>query len=269
MNNSIGHSRVLIAIAVVLAALGHQAAAQDRMVRSDLQAVFDQHNVTGTFVLIDPETDRYAVVNETRADRRMYPASTFKIANSLIALETGVVEDVEEIIPYGGRPQPIARWEQDMSMRDAIKVSNVPVYQEIARRIGLDGYAHWLNVLDYGNQQAGKDVETFWLKGPLKITPFEQVDFLALLATQTLALQMEHQLAVRDILRLGRRDQSVLFAKTGWTTAPDPDIGWFVGWVERKGAIYPFALNMDMKSDADAEKREMIAIEILEALGVY
>jgi len=66
------------------------------------------------------------------------PASTFKIANTIIALETGVVKDENEIIPYGGRP--FKHWEKDMSMREAIALSAVPIYQELARRIGLERY---------------------------------------------------------------------------------------------------------------------------------
>ena len=61
-----------------------------------------------------------------------------KVANSLIGLSTGAVRSADEVLPYGGKPQRFKAWEHDMSLRDAIKASNVPVYQELARRIGLE-----------------------------------------------------------------------------------------------------------------------------------
>ena len=87
--------------------------------RPDLQAVFTGQGTPGTFVLYDPGADKLTVVDRARAERRHVPASTFKIANSLIALDTGAVRDESEIIPYGGKPQPFKQWERDMGMREA------------------------------------------------------------------------------------------------------------------------------------------------------
>src|SRR5260370_40609193 len=92
-------------------------------------------------------------------------ASNFKVANTIIALETGAVKDENEIIPYGGKPQPFKQWEKDMSMREAIALSAIPIYQEIARRGGSGRYRDWLAPLDHGNQQPGTSVATFCLHG--------------------------------------------------------------------------------------------------------
>src|SRR6185295_19637139 len=117
--------------------------------------------------------------------------------NSLIALETGVVKDESEAVPYGGKPQPIKAWEKDMGLRDAIKISNVPVYQEIARRVGLARYDAWLARLDYGNRQTGTVVDRFWLDGPLAISAVEQTKFVARLAQGTLPASARSQAIVR------------------------------------------------------------------------
>ena len=47
------------------------------------------------------------------------------------------MKSVDEVLPYGGKPQPRKEWERDMGLREAIKMSNVPIYQELARRIGI------------------------------------------------------------------------------------------------------------------------------------
>lgn len=237
--------------------------------RDDLTHIFAQHDVTGAFVLLDVATGQHFVVNENFAAPRRIPASTFKIVNSLIALETGAVQDTDEIIPYGGGRVPVAAWAKDMSMRDAIVVSNVPIYQELARRVGLRNYRKWLSKLSYGNGSVGTDVETFWLKGPLQISPVEQSEILAKLAQGQLPMSKRNQSLVRDILKAGVQGDSLLFAKSGWTISPDPDIGWYVGWVKDAGQLYTFALVMEIHDKRDAALRKELALEFLQAFGVY
>ena len=234
-----------------------------------INGIFQEHGVTGTFVLNDPAAGVEFAVNSGRSAQRYVPASTFKITNSLIALETGVVKDENEVIPYGGKPQPIKAWERDMPMREAIAMSNVPVYQEIARRVGLARYREWLARLEYGNAQTGDVVDRFWLDGPLEISAIEQTHFLAALAQQKLPLSARSQMIVRDILRLETNDGRTLYGKTGWQFSRTPQLGWWVGWIERDGSPVTFALNMDMGSDADAPKRIVIGKAMLNRLGVY
>ena len=93
------------AAGIAVLAMGAGANAAEMQERADLAAIFQEQNVPGAFVLYDVAGDRYVTVNGKRAETRYVPASTFKIANSLIALETGVVKDENEIVPYGGKPQ--------------------------------------------------------------------------------------------------------------------------------------------------------------------
>lgn len=120
---------------------------------AELESVFADQRVTGTFVHLDLETDRVLLVNAPRAQKRFVPASTFKIINSLIAIETGAVTGPAEVFAWNGKPADIKDWERDMTLAEAIKVSNVPVFQEIARRVGLERYEDWLDRLGYGNRR--------------------------------------------------------------------------------------------------------------------
>lgn len=244
------------------------AGAAEMIERADLAEIFAGYGVAGTFVAYDVAADRDIAVDPDRAARRLIPASTFKVANSLIALETGVIADADEIVPYGGKPQPIKAWEADMSIRDAIRVSNVPVYQELARRVGLAGYRTWLDRLGYGNADPGDQVDGFWLRGPLAISAVEQTRFLARLARRDLPASDRSQELVRDILRIESGDGYALYAKTGWSIASTPQLGWWVGWVERGDALHTFALNIDMLSNADARKRIPLGRALLTELDL-
>jgi len=226
---------------------------------------FAEAGVTGTFALLRGTGATLYAVEPERAARRFVPASTFKIANALIALETGVVTDVDEVIPYGGRPQPVKAWEKDASIRQAMPISAVPIFQELARRIGLKRYAEWLARLDYGNRETGDVVDRFWLDGPLAISAQEQARFLHRLALGALPVSERARTMVRDVLRLEASGDATLYGKTGWAQK----IGWLAGWVERGADVSAFALNIDMPRLEMAPLRLEIAKRLLKDQGVY
>ncbi|HEX7044226.1 MAG TPA: class D beta-lactamase [Burkholderiales bacterium] len=234
----------------------------------EIGRLFEQAGAEGTFVVLDVAQQRLIGHDRARAVRRFVPASTFKIPNTLIGLTVGAVGDVDEVLPYGGKPQPVKDWERDMSLREAVRVSNVPVYQELARRIGLERMRDGVARLEYGNARIGSIVDSFWLRGPLAISAVEQVQFLAKLAAGALPFPREAQARVREIIRLEAHEGAVLYGKTGWGNG-DPGIGWWVGWVEKDGRAYPFALNMDIRDASDAAKRVALGKASLRALRVY
>ncbi|PWL23196.1 MAG: class D beta-lactamase [Synechococcus sp. XM-24] len=234
-----------------------------------LQPLFEKAGVEGTFVMLDERNNVLRGYNRVRAEQRFSPASTFKIPNSLIALSLGVVANPDELIPYKGDPNPFMReWLVPMGMRGAIKVSNVPLYQELARRIGLQRMQSALQQLQYGNEQTGGNVTTFWLRGPLAISALEQTQFLLGLAKRTLPFPVVAQQQVAEITRIDGRPGWSLHAKTGWQNAPGAGVGWWVGWVQRGDEVTPFALNIAMAGSGDAHKREQLGRRSLQLMGV-
>jgi beta-lactamase class D len=260
--------RLPAAVLAALAAGSAAAGAASLEERPDLAAVLARQKVAGTFVLYDVAADRLFAADSARAQRRFRPASTFKVVNSLIALETGAVKDENEVIPYGGKPQPFDHWEKDMAMREAIRASSLPVYQEIARRVGAERMRQQLSRLGYGNGAVGPDVDRFWLDGSLRVSAIEQTLFLARLARGRLPLSARAQAIVRDILRLDSGSDAALYGKTGFIPADGRKLGWWVGWVERGGKLHTFALNLDLGSFEEAPRRVAIGRELLVAAGV-
>ena len=252
----------------ILLLVSSHIAATDLTTSPAVEKLFHTAGVQGTFVLYDVTENRFITHNPTRANTRYIPASTFKIPNSLIGLSVGAVKDVDEPLPYGGKPQPYKSWEEDMGLRNAIKISNIPIYQELARRIGLDRMQHNVAKMNYGNAEIGSKVDYFWLAGPLKISATEQTRFLAELAQGELPFPSEAQQQVREILLLDQAEEWTLYGKTGWADATDPDIGWWVGWVLKGNKVYSFALNIDILSKTDAVKRVELGKASLKVLGV-
>ena len=158
-------------------------------------------------------------------------------------------------------------WKADASLRSAIKLSQVPAYKDLARRIGAERMQANIKKLHYGNENIGSKIGTFWLEGPLKISALEQVQLLTKLAQHKLPYPPAAQQQVCDITVLKQTDAYTLHGKTGWATDNIAvPVGWFVGWVEAKGKLYVFALNMDLIDAADLPLSESITLECLRTL---
>jgi beta-lactamase class D len=215
--------------------------------------------VEATFVLLDGRRGELRGHNRSRAEQRFSPASTFKIANALIGLSVGAVPSVDAVIPYTGDANPFMReWLEPMGLRGAMAVSNVPIYQELARRIGLERMGEAIERLDYGKGQIGTNLTTFWLRGPLAISAVEQTRFLSALAHCSLPFPRKAQEQVAEITRGDAGPGWSLHAKTGWQNAPGAGVGWWVGWVRKGDQITPFALNLAMAGASDAPTREQL-----------
>jgi beta-lactamase class D len=232
--------------------------------RPDLARHFKEAGVRGTWAVLDSATSKLSMVDRRRAERRYSPASTFKIPNSLIALETGAVKDIDEILPYGGGTYKRKEWERDMNLRDAIRVSHLPIYRGVARRIGLARMNEWIARLHYGNETLGTEVDQFWVNDKLQISAVEQVRFLARLAQRSLPMSMRTQDMVREITLIEKTSTHALHAKTGWYETPSLSLGWWVGWVaQTDGSVQSFALNIDMHGEADLAKRIPLGRKLL------
>lgn len=237
--------------------------------RPDWAAFFDQAGVTGTLLVHADADGNWFVHNPERARQAFSPASTFKIFNALVALETGVLADEHEVVRWDGEERALAVWNRDHSLASGMRHSVVWFYQGIARDIGQARMADWITRVGYGNQDIGGGIDQFWLEpGALRISAEQQVAFTEALAHQTLPFRPQVQEAVRRILLMEHGRDYAIHAKTGWAVREGAaSVGWYVGWVERAGKRWFFALNIDMPQRDDASKRLSITRRALASLG--
>jgi beta-lactamase class D len=243
-----------------------------------------------TFLLHEVRTGRTIVCNPDRAEQRLTPASTFKIAHALIALETGVVEDETQRFAWDGLARGVRAWDRDTSLAEAMAPSTVWVFQAIADRIGAEREAAWVSQLDYGNADSGSaaQLRTFWLSGPLAISADEQVRFLTHLRAGTLDASQKNQQRVAAMIRLrdcgpgcsvhGKTGAVLPIDNTGQLRSGANELlpsegrtGWFVGWVERPndaGGAVVFAYNVDLDVPNAMATRTEVAYAVLTANGV-
>ncbi len=231
-----------------------------------LAGIFEAHDGQGTLLVRRLSDGREWVHDPDRAERPYVPASTFKIANAAIALETEVVSSPDEVFPWDGVERQFAGWNQDHTLSTAMTASAVPVYQEVARRIGNERMSAWLERFDYGNGSTGGGIDQFWLTGQLATSARDQVDFLERWYRGRLPLSPSTVEGVTGMLRQDGDTACQLFGKTGW--AFEAELGWWVGWTVCPNDTFIFALNLDIRDPSvDPANRVRIGRGGLEALG--
>ena len=231
--------------------------------RADWAKLIAVSGATGTFVLLEPYGNRLQTSDSVRATTGFLPASTFKVFNSLVALQTGAVADEHTIIPWDGVVRRNEGWNEDQDMATAIQRSTVWWYQEVARRAGEDRMQHWLTSVGYGNAEMGDSIHLFWLQGALRITPLQQVRFMRRLNEEVLPFDAVHERTVKRILPGDSTATWRLRGKTGWAIRVDEQYGWYVGWVERGGRTAYFALNIDIHGMDDVRRRVTLTRALL------
>lgn len=205
--------------------------------------------------------------NEKQCRVRVEPFSTFKILNSLIALETGVV-DSKTVIPWDKKKKFLKVWEKDHNLKSAIKYSVVPFYQEIARRIGKERMNKYVQLAKYGNTNIGNRIDRFWLDGPIKISAFEQLEFIERLYLNNLPFKKKNQQFVRDIIIQSNINNRILSGKTGSRFRDGSfNFGWFVGHIKKGKDQYVFVINSKGKGEA-GHKLKKIAEKVLQEMNI-
>jgi beta-lactamase class D len=242
--------RKIAAFCIVLIAI--MAGCSPNNIRQDnsLKQYFDKHKVAGTFGFFDNGTGEFTIYNLSRfADSAYLPASTFKVVNSLIGLETGIVTNDSAVIQWSGIPSSRPECDKDLPMYQAFRASCVPWFCELARRIGKDTMQHFLDTLGYASRYKKamvNKVDTFWLDNSVKITADEQIGLVKKLYFDQLPFKKWTQRLVKGMMLMDSTNNYKLSYKTGWGYRENGNsIGWVIGWIVENRHPYPFVLQIE------------------------
>lgn len=183
----------------------------------DFKKYFDEYGVQGSFMMYDMKNNKYIYHDSARCFQRYSPASTFKIPNSLIGLETGVIADENYIIRWDSvkRREPC---DKDLTLTEAVKVSCLAYFQELARRVGAEKMQKFVNEFNYGNMDLSDGVDKFWLTGSLKISQAEQIEFLKKFYNGQLPVSKRSMDIVRNIIILDEKPGQIFRGKQAGTS---------------------------------------------------
>jgi beta-lactamase class D len=238
-----------------------------------LKQYFDARGAKGTFGMFDNSRGTFTIYDLESFRKRYSPASTFKIVNALVGLQTGRLTSDSSVIPWDGITRERTEWNKDLSLFDAFRVSAVPHFQSLARQIGKDTMKYWLDTLAYGNKRMGGRVDDFWLDTTLLISPDEQLGLVKRLYFKQLPFRASVQESVKRMMIRENNAKWQLAWKTGTiTNEQGVTQGWMVGWIEENRHVYPFVLHLELEKGREADMpvvREQILRDILKSLGFF
>lgn len=241
------------------------------LANQQLQAILDTNGVRGALLIYDLQKDQYYSNDFDWAKQGQLPASTFKIPNSIIGLESGVIENEQTIFKWDGAKRNMKIWEEDLVLKDAFHVSCVPCYQEVARKVGMERMNEYVDKLGFGKMDiTANNIDGFWLTGKSRISQYQQIDFLKRFHTGQLPISERTEKIMKKMMIVEEKVQYTIRAKTGLSIEEGQYNGWYVGYIENKDSAYFFATNIIPLGDAEwndfVKKRKMVTFEALRLL---
>lgn len=239
--------------------------------RADFKRFYDEDSVEGTFVLLDYKNRRTVRYRPKWLVLPRVPSSTFKILNTLIGLETGVVTDEHFAMKWDGTEYEQKIWNRDHDLASAFTHSAYWYYREVARRVGSGSMKQWLDKVGYGNADTTGGIDRFWLGGGLRITPEQQLDFLKRLYENKLPFSRRNLDIVKRLMLVKQNDKAAVRAKDAWAFEGEKMIGWYVGYVEAGTDVFLFVNYLECAHDDQSgfgEARMAITYRILDELGI-
>lgn len=229
-----------------------------------------------TFVLLEDAESKIYIVNEERAAEQYTPASTFKIANSLIALETGVLSGVNQRLSVDLNTYPEESWwlpawaTETFDLRGAFQNSVFPIYRSIASDISNSAMQQYIEHFDYGNRDISSGIDNFWVAGSLEISALEQTAFLQKLYANDFTLAEDTLNGLKEIMLVEETDSYKLYAKSGAALVENDEvILWYVEFVENNEDVQFFAFNMHRPASPDnTQLRIDLTRHYLQSFGV-
>jgi beta-lactamase class D len=246
-------------------------------VHSGFQRYFDSCKVTGAIAIYDQQRQQWVVSDSEAVKKETLPASTFKVINLLIALETKVIKDENEVVKwpgstdtvkYGYRPDIY----RDMTVKEAFEVSAGWVFIELAKRIGRSNYQQYLTLATYGNVNLSQPDADCWNFGAFAISPMNQVSFLKNLYNERLPFSKRNMAIVKRVMITEHNTNYTIRSKTGWTREGGINTGWWVGYWEKDSNVYFFATcllqDRSLNNSNFGNCRKSITMAALRDLGV-
>jgi len=216
------------------------------------------------YLLYDLKKEKFVEeINENRCKERFPAVSTFKVALSVMAFDTGIFKDeTHPVFKWNKVYHPIEAWNKDQTPVSWMRDSTVWVSQEITPKIMMDKIMQYLNDFQYGNQDMTAGLKYSWLtpapfirdpmQNSLKISGYEQIHFLKRLWRHELKASKEAQSMTQKIMTLDQSHKgSKLIGKTGSGFRDenyDIRLAWFVGHLEKDDSEYLVVLNFTDKT---------------------
>ncbi len=211
-------------------------------------------NMNGCFLLYNIKTGVYEkVIGEERCKEQFPACSTFKVPLAVMAFDAGVLKDENDILKWDGKKNERAIANQDHNAKTWMSNSIVWFSQRLTSIIGEQKLKEYLRIFHYGNEDVSAGIMQAWLVPPgasgpaLKISAYEQVEFMKNLWLNKLAVSARAMQIARDITYIETSPKGfVLSGKTGSNYYDNQNkmrFGWFIAHIDNGDKEYVVVTN--------------------------
>lgn len=256
---------MIIRTLLIICFLSSIVFSNNKLLDSIVQSTMSGHD--GVCVFMDCKSGSMIISDSVMAKTRYTPCSTFKIWNSLIGIECKVVKSSDEFFyKWDSIPRFLPAWNKDLNFKDAFKVSCVPAFQDLARKIGAENIKRWIDTISYGDKDISSGIDDFWLprdgKKSIKISPVEQVQLIRKLINGDLPFSKLSRDILQEVMIIEKTTKGVYYGKTGSGMYPinnnNQNIGWFTGYVTNITGTYSFACLLKGKNVSGKDSKAII-----------
>jgi len=261
---------------LALAAVSTFTSAHVNEVQNDTMCIEGDNSCT--FVLLSEidKAQHETTINNERAQMPLSPFSTFKVANSLIALDKGIIKDAKQTLSFDKEKYPVQPWWPKVwqlpqyNLSTAFKFSMVAIYRQLATDIGKKDMQSYINKMHYGNQDISSGLDDFWLNKSMKISAKEQIKFLQDFYHNAYQFNEQAVNTLKEVMLADDNENYKLYAKTGAGKVNDGSmLGWYIGFVENAQGVHFFAFNFNKASYPEMKAlRKKVAYNHLKAAGI-
>lgn len=225
---------------------------------------------TGSFVLYNLEDDHWFINDMEQSVTRVAPNSTYKIYDSLFALDAGIISPENSQIEWDHTDYPFEAWNADQTLTSAMTSSVNWYFQSLDKQLGKTALQSYVQSIEYGNENITGEFSSYWMESTLKISPVEQVELLTALYQNSLPFTPEDVQAVKDSICLSHSSVGTFYGKTGTGRIDGQDVnGWFIGFLETPGHTWFFATNIKADQSATGSNAVEITMSILSDLHIW
>lgn len=239
---------------LILAAVFFSCNPNNAKIDNSLKKYFDSAQVQGSFAFLNNQIGDIHVYNMKIDTLRVSPGGTFKIAETLIGVETARLTDGSTVLKNTGDSST-----RGITLKEAFDQNNLAFFQDLAKKIGPDTMQIWMDSLKYGNMKT-QPFDSFWINGQLKISPDEQLGLMYKIYFDQLHFQKYAQDIVRQLML---KEDNTLY-KLSYTTSEAMDgnqpLAWICGWIEENRHVYFFV--SVIKSEQQKEDLQKVVLRI-------
>lgn len=271
--------KLILATICLILTLSCSSTSQESEVAKDY---FPQ--MKGCFLLYNLKTEKFEKVIGDQTCQERFPAcSTFKVPLAVMAFDSGVLKDENQMLRWDGKKQFLEQWNRDHNAATWMSNSVVWFSQRITPKLGKKKFQTYLNNFDYGNKDLAGGITQAWLNSPnnsvgLKISGYEQIEFLKRLWKKQLPVSNRSMELTQKITYLETSPKGFkLSGKTGsnfYDKEKKVQFGWFISHITDGEKEYLTVANLsdlapvETKSFGGRRSKEITKM-ILADLGLW